>query len=129
MLHSASTTSQRRAHSTPLSSSKCVNVKTRHWSVLMNSPQLYVNKDRSKTEEQLRRVTKAGYKGICLTVDAPVAGKRERDERSKLDADSVRHSLLRFFSYQVTDSRPQAADPSMRDAVVPAQGIAQSLGS
>jgi L-lactate dehydrogenase (cytochrome) len=52
--------------------------------------QVYVNKDRAKTEAQLRRVAKAGYKGICATVDAPVAGKRERDERCQLDADSVR---------------------------------------
>lgn len=81
--------------------------------------QLYVNKDRAKTEAQLKRVVKAGYKGICVTVDAPVAGKRERDERSKMDAES-------------------ASDPSMRDAVAtaatpdkpqgPPQGIAQTLG-
>lgn len=60
--------------------------------------QLYVNKDRSKTEDVLRRVVAAGYKAIFVTVDAPVAGKRERDERSKMDADS-------------------ASDPSMRDVV------------
>lgn len=39
---------------------------------------LYVNQDRKKTEEQLRKVANAGYKAICVTVDAPVAGKRER---------------------------------------------------
>jgi hypothetical protein len=55
--------------------------------------QLYVNKDRSKTEAQLRRVAAAGYKAICVTVDAPVAGKRERDERSKMDAESVSYLL------------------------------------
>ncbi|KAK4046261.1 hypothetical protein OIV83_006184, partial [Microbotryomycetes sp. JL201] len=74
--------------------------------------QLYVNRDRPKTEAVLKRVVAAGYKGVCVTVDAPVAGKRERDERSKMDAES-------------------AADDSMRDAVRPdkPQGIAQNLGS
>ncbi|KAK4056776.1 hypothetical protein OIO90_002328 [Microbotryomycetes sp. JL221] len=77
--------------------------------------QLYVNRDRTKTEAVLKRVVEAGYKAICVTVDAPVAGKRERDERSKMDADS-------------------AADDSMRDAVSKSeadkpQGIAQNLGS
>lgn len=51
--------------------------------------QVYVNKDRAKTEEILKKVAKAGYKGVCVTVDAPVAGKRERDERSKMDDESV----------------------------------------
>lgn len=48
-----------------------------------------MNKDRAKTEAILKKVAKAGYKGICVTVDAPVAGKRERDERSKMDDESV----------------------------------------
>lgn len=79
--------------------------------------QLYVNKDRAKTDAQLLKVVQAGFKAICVTVDAPVAGKRERDERSKMDTES-------------------ATDPSMRDAVkttIPTpdkpQGIAQNLGS
>jgi len=46
--------------------------------------QLYVNRDRSKSEVHLDRVSKAGYKAIVLTVDAPVPGKRTRDEREKL---------------------------------------------
>jgi L-lactate dehydrogenase (cytochrome) len=50
--------------------------------------QLYVHKDRSKTQETLRRVKKAGYKAIIVTVDAPVAGNRELDIRTKLDAES-----------------------------------------
>jgi len=42
-------------------------------------------------------VKKAGFKAIVVTVDAPVAGKRERDERTKLDLDAV--SLFRFISF------------------------------
>ncbi|SGY20754.1 BQ5605_C016g08139 [Microbotryum silenes-dioicae] len=51
--------------------------------------QLYVHKDRQRTEEILRKVVAAGYSAICLTVDTPVSGKRERDERAKLDAESA----------------------------------------
>ncbi|KAJ9630600.1 hypothetical protein H2203_001123 [Taxawa tesnikishii (nom. ined.)] len=45
--------------------------------------QLYVDKDLSKSEAFVRRVEKLGVKAIWLTVDSPVIGKRERDDRSK----------------------------------------------
>ena len=46
--------------------------------------QLYVQTDRRKSEDMLARITKlAQYKFICLTLDAPVPGKREDDERTK----------------------------------------------
>ncbi|KAF5021701.1 hypothetical protein F66182_6258 [Fusarium sp. NRRL 66182] len=44
--------------------------------------QLYVNSDRSKTIHLLRRARSLGVKGIFVTVDAPVPGKREADERA-----------------------------------------------
>lgn len=43
--------------------------------------QLYVNTDRSKTIEVLQEARLLGVKAIMVTVDAPVAGKRESDER------------------------------------------------
>jgi len=45
--------------------------------------QLYVQNDRAKSEAMLRRINKMSdkYKFICLTLDAPVPGKREDDER------------------------------------------------
>ncbi|KAK7924757.1 FMN-dependent dehydrogenase-domain-containing protein [Apiospora marii] len=43
--------------------------------------QLYVNADRAKTAELLASVAEAGVKAIFVTVDAPVPGKREADER------------------------------------------------
>ncbi|KAL2068532.1 hypothetical protein VTL71DRAFT_14869 [Oculimacula yallundae] len=45
--------------------------------------QLYISKDRSKTEEMIRQITAAGAKAIFLTIDLPVVGKREADERIK----------------------------------------------
>ncbi|KAF4551668.1 FMN-dependent dehydrogenase-like protein 1 [Elsinoe fawcettii] len=47
--------------------------------------QLYVNKDRAKTEGLLKHVAALGIDTVFLTVDAPVPGKREADERVKAD--------------------------------------------
>lgn len=47
--------------------------------------QLYVDKQREKSERLLRRVEQLGAKAVFVTVDAPVAGKREADERVKAD--------------------------------------------
>ncbi|KAI8625335.1 FMN-dependent dehydrogenase-domain-containing protein [Xylariaceae sp. FL1651] len=47
--------------------------------------QLYVDKDRRKSEDLLRVVAERGVKAIFVTIDAPVIGKREADERLKAD--------------------------------------------
>ncbi|KAM5350967.1 hypothetical protein ACJ41O_003690 [Fusarium nematophilum] len=44
--------------------------------------QLYVNSDHQKTVELLQTVRNLGVKAIFVTVDAPVPGKREADERA-----------------------------------------------
>ncbi|MGI9344778.1 MAG: alpha-hydroxy acid oxidase [Gammaproteobacteria bacterium] len=44
--------------------------------------QLYVWKDRGLTRELLHRCKEAGYSAVLLTVDAPVAGQRNRDLRN-----------------------------------------------
>jgi L-lactate dehydrogenase (cytochrome) len=41
--------------------------------------QLYVFRDRSRIESLVGRCKEAGYKALCLTVDTPVGGNRERD--------------------------------------------------
>lgn len=46
--------------------------------------QLYVNKDIQKSVEAVQRAIKAGAKGIWITVDSPMVGKREMDERLNL---------------------------------------------
>ncbi|KIW37892.1 uncharacterized protein PV06_09874 [Exophiala oligosperma] len=46
--------------------------------------QLYVQTQRKKSEDMLARINKLdAIKFICLTLDAPVPGKREDDERGK----------------------------------------------
>jgi L-lactate dehydrogenase (cytochrome) len=44
--------------------------------------QIYVWRDRSMVKELLARAEAAGFTGIALTVDLPVAGNRERDGRN-----------------------------------------------
>lgn len=44
--------------------------------------QLYVHKDRGLTKSLLDRAEAAGYLAIVLTVDAPMLGRRLRDERN-----------------------------------------------
>lgn len=48
--------------------------------------QLYVNKDRAVTEKLVREVSKYECEAILVTVDLPVVGKREDDERVKMEA-------------------------------------------
>mmetsp|Transcript_32073 Transcript_32073/g.63586 ORF Transcript_32073/g.63586 Transcript_32073/m.63586 type:complete len:504 (-) Transcript_32073:650-2161(-) len=46
--------------------------------------QLYVNRDRNMTAEHVRKAAKRGCRALCVTVDAPQLGRRERDMRNKL---------------------------------------------
>lgn len=43
--------------------------------------QLYANRDRERTKTLIRRVEALGAAAIFLTVDSPVLGKREKDDR------------------------------------------------
>ncbi|ABA21053.1 FMN-dependent alpha-hydroxy acid dehydrogenase [Trichormus variabilis ATCC 29413] len=45
--------------------------------------QLYIHKDQGLTRALVERAYTAGYKALCLTVDAPVLGQRERDRRNE----------------------------------------------
>ncbi|OBT95295.1 hypothetical protein VE01_06607 [Pseudogymnoascus verrucosus] len=51
--------------------------------------QLYVDKNRAKSEELLRTAERLGAKAVFVTVDGPVQGKREADERVKADRELV----------------------------------------
>ncbi len=46
--------------------------------------QLYVLKDRAILEDFIERCRDAGYDALCLTVDVPIVGNRERDVRNRL---------------------------------------------
>ncbi|EPE30100.1 FMN-linked oxidoreductase [Glarea lozoyensis ATCC 20868] len=51
--------------------------------------QLYVDKERHKSEALLAHVESLGVKAIFVTVDAPIPGKREADERVAADESVV----------------------------------------
>ena len=44
--------------------------------------QIYVWRDRAVLRDFIQRCREAGYKALCLTVDLPVLGQRERDMRN-----------------------------------------------
>lgn len=45
--------------------------------------QLYVHRDRALTRTLVERAHAAGFQALCLTVDAPVLGKREKDTQNQ----------------------------------------------
>ena len=71
--------------------------------------QIYVQTERKKSEDMLARIKKLpAIKFVCLTLDAPVPGKREHDERSKNVASNlaVRSSIQSDSSSASTTSSP-----------------------
>ncbi|KAH0274775.1 L-lactate dehydrogenase, partial [Aureobasidium melanogenum] len=61
--------------------------------------QLYADKDLEKSKAFIKRVEKAGVAAIWLTVDSPVVGNRERDERSKsvVDVSSIYAKIIQLL--------------------------------
>ena len=45
--------------------------------------QLYIHRDRALTRALVERAEAAGFSALCLTVDAPLLGRRERDRRNQ----------------------------------------------
>lgn len=60
--------------------------------------QIYVFKDRGLTTEFVARCKEAGFHGLALTVDTPVAGNRERDRVNGLSL-PPRLTLKSFLSF------------------------------
>jgi L-lactate dehydrogenase (cytochrome) len=61
--------------------------------------QLYVYRDLEKSKALIARAERAGVKALWVTVDSPVMGKRERDERVKaaVQVRGVQPRELRLF--------------------------------
>jgi 4-hydroxymandelate oxidase len=53
--------------------------------------QLYVHRDRGLTQALVERAYVAGYQALCLTVDAPLLGRRECDKRNQFALPSGMH--------------------------------------
>ena len=63
--------------------------------------QIYILKDRELTREFVQRCKEAGYNALCLTVDTPLAGNRERDliNGMSMPPKFTLKSLLSFASH------------------------------
>lgn len=72
--------------------------------------QLYVHRDRALTRALVERAEAAGYQALCLTVDAPILGRRERDRRNKftLPSDMELANLTSMANLEI----PQTEDES-----------------
>ena len=60
--------------------------------------QLYLMRDSGLNTELVRRCRAAGYAALCITVDCPVSGNRERDHRNGLAARPRRLGLKTLLS-------------------------------
>ncbi|KAJ9665372.1 hypothetical protein H2201_004449 [Coniosporium apollinis] len=89
--------------------------------------QLYVQTERSKSEAMLARIAKLpAYKFLVLTLDAPVPGKREHDERSKnIGANLPIRSSVQEGSASTTSPDPEAA--SAKEIPAPTGGVGKAL--
>jgi L-lactate dehydrogenase (cytochrome) len=81
--------------------------------------QLYADKDLEKSKAFIKRVEKAGVAAIWLTVDSPVIGNRERDERSK----SVVDVSLTFSKYSPHSLTIEQIEEKLEQVVETPQSI------
>ena len=65
--------------------------------------QLYVDRNRPKTEALLERINAMGMRALFVTVDAPAPGKREADERSRAEVEVVSGSSPRSSFRDIDD--------------------------
>ena len=75
----------------------------------VNWMQLYVNADRQRTLNIIKKAENAGCRALCITVDAPMLGRRERDMRHK---------------FTTQESSQQKGDQVNRN-----QGVARAISS
>jgi L-lactate dehydrogenase (cytochrome) len=86
--------------------------------------QLYVQNERHKSEAILARMNAlSAIKFICLTLDAPVPGKREHDERSKNVGSNLPVRAAVQEDQSVSKTSTSAKTPSKPKAM----GVGQSL--
>ena len=84
--------------------------------------QIYVQDERAKSEAMLDRINKLdNIKFICLTLDAPVPGKREDDERSKNISSNLPVRAAVQEQQSVSKTSPEAKKPAK------SMGVGQSL--
>jgi 4-hydroxymandelate oxidase len=78
--------------------------------------QLYIHRDRGLTRTLVQRAEAAGCGALCLTVDTPLAGGRERDRRNHFRLPD--HLTLGNFSAEHSELHRMAGDGSSVTAYV-----------
>ena len=97
--------------------------------------QVYVWKDRAIVEKALDRARKAGFTGVILTVDVPVAGNRERDYVNaftippKINARTVSQVLARPGYLMDMLTSPEIAAANWADMDTGGMGVIEFLNS
>ncbi|KAL7788962.1 FMN-dependent dehydrogenase domain-containing protein [Trichoderma ceciliae] len=83
--------------------------------------QLYVNKDRAITKKIVQTAERRGCKGLFITVDAPLLGRREKDMRLKFtdDGSSVQKGQKTDTSQGAARAISTFIDPSLSWADIP----------
>lgn len=86
--------------------------------------QIYVRTERKVSEEMIARINKLPQvKYICLTLDAPVPGKREHDERTK----NIGAKLAARSAVQEGSASTTSPDPKAKDASDDSGGVGKAL--
>jgi L-lactate dehydrogenase (cytochrome) len=75
--------------------------------------QFYKNSDDAIAERFIRRIEKLEYKAIFLTVDAPVLGKRERDERAPFEQEDEESEHPSVYNESSGEKEIDSADGSV----------------
>ncbi len=97
--------------------------------------QVYVWKDRAIVEKALERARAAGFTGLILTVDVPVAGNRERDHLNaftippKINARTVSQVLARPGYLWDMATTPEILAANWADMDTGGMGIIEFLNS
>jgi len=97
--------------------------------------QVYVWKDRAIVEQAMDRARAAGFTGLILTVDVPVAGNRERDHLNaftippKINAKTVSQVLARPGYLWDIATTPEIQAANWADMDTGGMGIIQFLDS
>ena len=86
--------------------------------------QIYVRTERHVSEKMIARINKLPeIKFICLTLDAPVPGKREHDER----ANNIAAQLDATSSVQSGSASTTSPDPKAKDGEDDGGGVGKAL--
>jgi L-lactate dehydrogenase (cytochrome) len=74
--------------------------------------QLYLSRSKERTLELIHMAQDLGFKALVVTVDTPVVGKREEDERYKAD---VEYEAGEVEAPRISDIAPNTEVPILRE--------------